>query len=93
MRSATAVSASAGARTADGRASQGSQAVSASESDPIMELAEPRVPAGVWEHTTFRSDPLRRLRRTGLAGMVTVHGARSLADPMIRSANPRHGRR
>src|SRR6516225_6411658 len=35
----------------------------------IMELAEPRVRAGVWEHTTFRVDPIRRLRRTGLAAM------------------------
>jgi hypothetical protein len=33
----------------------------------VMELAEPRVPTGVWEHTTFRQDPIRRLRRTGLA--------------------------
>jgi uncharacterized protein (DUF2236 family) len=49
----------------------------------IMELAEPRVRAGVWEHTTFRSDPLRRLRRTGLAALVTVYGARSVAEPMI----------
>jgi uncharacterized protein (DUF2236 family) len=49
----------------------------------IMELAEPRVRAGVWEHTTFRSDPPRRLRRTGLAAMVTVYGARSVAEPMI----------
>jgi hypothetical protein len=38
----------------------------------IMELAEPRVRTGVWEHTTFRVDPIRRLRRTGLAAMVTV---------------------
>ena len=30
----------------------------------IMELAEPRVRTGVWEHTTFRLDPIRRLRRT-----------------------------
>src|SRR6516165_6428372 len=36
----------------------------------IMELAEPRVRTGVWEHTTFRIDPIRRLRRTGLAAMV-----------------------
>ena len=28
----------------------------------IMELAEPRVRTGVWEHTTFRVDPVRRLR-------------------------------
>jgi uncharacterized protein (DUF2236 family) len=45
----------------------------------IMELAEPRVRTGIWEHTTFRVDPIRRLRRTGLAAMVTVYGARSTA--------------
>jgi uncharacterized protein (DUF2236 family) len=56
----------------------------------IMELAEPRVRAGVWEHTTFRSDPLRRLRRTGLAAMVTVYGARSLAEPMIARVRRMH---
>jgi len=31
----------------------------------IMELAEPRVRTGVWEHTTFRIDPVRRLRPDG----------------------------
>src|SRR5262249_36783353 len=45
----------------------------------IMELAEPRVRTGVWEHTTFRLDPVRRLRRTGLAAMITVYSARSIA--------------
>jgi uncharacterized protein (DUF2236 family) len=56
----------------------------------IMELAEPRVRAGVWEHTTFRSDPLRRLRRTGLAAMVTVYGARSVAETMIARVQRMH---
>ena len=49
----------------------------------IMELAEPRVRTGVWEHTTFRVNPIRRPRRTGLAAMVTVYGARSTAEAMI----------
>jgi uncharacterized protein (DUF2236 family) len=49
----------------------------------ILELAEPRVRAGVWLHTSFRTDPLSRLQRTGLAAMVTVYGARSVAEPMI----------
>ena len=49
----------------------------------IMEFAEPRVRTGVWEHTTFRVDPVRRLRRTGLAAMVTVYGTRSMAEGMI----------
>jgi len=49
----------------------------------ILELAEPAVRAGVWEHSSFRNDPMGRLRRTGLAAMVTVYGARSVAEPMI----------
>ena len=49
----------------------------------LLELAEPAVRAGVWEHTSFRKDPLRRLRRTGLAAMISVYGARSVAEPMI----------
>jgi uncharacterized protein (DUF2236 family) len=56
----------------------------------IMELAEPRVRTGVWEHTTFRVDPIRRLRRTGLAAMVTVYGARSTAEPMIARVRQMH---
>jgi uncharacterized protein (DUF2236 family) len=56
----------------------------------IMELAEPRVRAGVWEHTSFRSDPLRRLRRTGQAAMVTVYGARTVAEPMIARVRRMH---
>lgn len=49
----------------------------------ILELAEPRVRTGVWNHTTFRSQPLPRLQRTGLAAMMTVYGARSQSEAMI----------
>jgi uncharacterized protein (DUF2236 family) len=49
----------------------------------ILELAEPSVRAGVWEHSSFRSSPLSRMRRTGLAAMISVYGARSIAEPMI----------
>jgi uncharacterized protein (DUF2236 family) len=49
----------------------------------ILELAEPSVRTGVWVHSSFRTDPVRRLRRTGLAAMVTVYGARSTAEAMI----------
>ena len=58
----------------------------------IMELAEPRVRTGVWEHTTFRVDPVRRLRRTGLAAMVTIYGARSKAEAMIARVRRMHDR-
>ena len=58
----------------------------------IMELAEPRVRTGVWEHTTFRIDPIRRLRRTGLAAMVTIYGARGTAQAMIARVRRMHDR-
>ena len=55
-----------------------------------MELAEPRVRTGVWQHTTFRTDPIGRLRRTGLAAMVTVYGARATAEAMIARVRRMH---
>jgi uncharacterized protein (DUF2236 family) len=58
----------------------------------IMELAEPRVRTGVWEHTSFRVDPIRRLRRTGFAAMVTIYGARGMAEAMIARVWRMHDR-
>ncbi len=58
----------------------------------ILELAEPRVRSGVWDHTSFRTDPLTRMERTGLAAMVTVYGARSVAEKMIAGVSRMHAR-
>jgi uncharacterized protein (DUF2236 family) len=58
----------------------------------ILELAEPRIRAGVWEHTTFQRKPLLRLQRTGLAAMVTVYGPRSQAEAMIAGVRRIHDR-
>ena len=58
----------------------------------IMELAEPRVRAGVWDHSSFRTDPVTRLQRTGMAAMITVYGARSQAVRMITGVVRRHDR-
>jgi uncharacterized protein (DUF2236 family) len=58
----------------------------------ILELAEPRVRTGVWEHTSFRTDPIRRLRRTGLAAMITIYGARGQAEAMIARIRRMHDR-
>lgn len=57
----------------------------------ILELAESRVRDGVWNHTTFRTAPLGRLRRTGLAAMVTVYGPHSKAEAMIAGIRRMHG--
>lgn len=56
----------------------------------ILELAEPRVRAGVWEHTRFRTDPVRRMQRTGLAALVTVYAGRSTAERMIAGIGRMH---
>jgi uncharacterized protein (DUF2236 family) len=58
----------------------------------LLELAEPRVRTGVWEHTTFRERPLLRLQRTGYAAMMTVFGARSRTAAMIQRINEGHAR-
>lgn len=58
----------------------------------LLELAEPRVRTGVWEHTTFRTDPIPRMHRTGLAAMVTVYGAHSKAEEMIARIGRMHAR-
>jgi uncharacterized protein (DUF2236 family) len=58
----------------------------------ILELAEPAVRTGVWNYSSFAKDPLGRLRRTGLAAMVTVYGARSVSERMIAGIVRMHAR-
>jgi uncharacterized protein (DUF2236 family) len=58
----------------------------------ILEFADPRVRSAVWEHSSFRRDPVGRLERTGLAAMVTVYGARSVAVRLIARVNRVHER-
>lgn len=58
----------------------------------LLELAEPRVRTGVWEHTTFRTDPVPRMQRTGLAAMVTVYGPKSRAEALIAGVGRMHAR-
>jgi len=58
----------------------------------ILELAEPRVRTGVWEHTTFRSDPVTRIRRTGFAAWVTIYAPADIARAMIGGVVRAHDR-
>lgn len=58
----------------------------------ILELAEPRVRTGVWEHTAFRTDPAGRIRRTGYATMATVYAPEAAARGVIASVSARHAR-
>jgi uncharacterized protein (DUF2236 family) len=58
----------------------------------ILELAEPRVRTGVWEHTSFRSDPVGRMKRTGMAAMVTIYAPAERARAMIAGVVRAHER-
>ncbi len=58
----------------------------------ILELAEPRVRAGVWEHTSFRGEPVARMKRTGYAAMVTVYAPAEAARAMIAGVVRAHER-
>jgi uncharacterized protein (DUF2236 family) len=49
----------------------------------LLELAEPSVRSGVWDHSGFQRDPVTRLRRTGFAAMMTVYGPRSATGQLI----------
>ncbi|MCI3134170.1 oxygenase MpaB family protein [Phenylobacterium aquaticum] len=58
----------------------------------ILELAEPRVRTGVWEHSIFRTQPLLRLKRTGEAAMVTTYGPTEAAERRIAMVARMHAR-
>lgn len=57
----------------------------------LLELAEPSVRSGVWDHSSFQHDPGMRLRRTGFAAMMTVYGPRSAAEQLIARVVRVHG--
>ena len=58
----------------------------------LLELAEPSVRSGVWEHSNFRQDPVLRMRRTGFAALVTVYAPREKAEKLIAQVVRMHDR-
>ena len=58
----------------------------------LMQLAHPKVAAGVDEHSDFRSHPVRRLRRTVRMTMAIVFGDRETALAAARAVNQAHGK-
>jgi uncharacterized protein (DUF2236 family) len=58
----------------------------------ILELAEPSIRAAIWDQSSFRRDPLGRLRRTGMAAMLTVYGPGSVSSAMIAGVVRMHGK-
>jgi uncharacterized protein (DUF2236 family) len=58
----------------------------------LFELAEPSVRSGVWEHTSFRKDPIGRMQRTGLAAMAFTYGCRRDAEAATSRVRRLHER-
>jgi uncharacterized protein (DUF2236 family) len=58
----------------------------------ILELAEPRVRSGVWDHSTFKTDPLARMQRTGAATLITTYGPTAAAEARIAMVTRMHSR-
>ena len=58
----------------------------------LMQLAHPKVAAGVDEHSDYRSRPIRRLRRTILMTMAIVFGDRETALAAARAVNQVHAK-
>ena len=58
----------------------------------LMEFADPRIRSGVWDHSTYKADPIGRSRRTGVAAMVGVYGPASAARRVIQGVTNMHAR-
>lgn len=58
----------------------------------LLEFAEPRIRSGVWDHSTYKADPIGRSRRTGLVAMLACYGPASSAKTVIGSVNRLHGK-
>ena len=56
----------------------------------LLELAEPRVRTGVWERTSFRHDPVGRIRRTGYAALATTYAPAEQSRALIARVNVMH---
>src|SRR2546422_1840383 len=58
----------------------------------LMQLAHPKVAAGVDDHSDFRRHPIRRLRRAVHMTMAIVFGERGTALAAARAGNQGHAR-
>lgn len=56
----------------------------------VLELGEPRVRAGVWDHSSFRTDPAGRIRRTAYGAMLTTFAAASRFAGYAKRVNAIH---
>lgn len=58
----------------------------------LLEFADPRIRTGVWAHSTYKTDPVGRSMRTGMAAMVGVYGPEIAARRVIQAVTNMHAR-
>jgi len=58
----------------------------------LMEFADARIRSGVWDHSTYKADPIGRSQRTGVAAMVGVYGPQSAARRVIQGVTNMHAK-
>ena len=58
----------------------------------LLEFADARIRSGVWDHSAFKTDPIGRSQRTGVAAMVGVYGPQSAARRVIQGVTNMHAR-
>jgi len=58
----------------------------------LLEFADARIRSGVWDHSLFKTDPIGRSKRTGIAAMVGVFGPQSAARRVIQGVTNMHAR-
>lgn len=58
----------------------------------LLEFADARIRSGVWDHSTYKTDPIGRSRRTGTAALAGVYGPASTARRIIGGVNRMHAK-
>jgi uncharacterized protein (DUF2236 family) len=58
----------------------------------LLEFADARIRSGVWDHSTYKQDPIGRSQRTGMAAMVGIYGPKAAARRVIQGVTNMHAR-
>lgn len=58
----------------------------------LLEFADARIRSGVWDHSVFKTDPIGRSKRTGVAAMVGVYGPQKAARRVIQGVTNMHSK-
>lgn len=58
----------------------------------LLEFADARIRSGVWDHSTYKVDPIGRSQRTGMAAMIGVYGPQAAARRVIQGVSNMHAR-